>query len=528
MLLLGTLTSLLHACGGGGGGGGAADPPSPVPPPVVPPPPPAASAPVWSGHAGNAQHTAQAAVATQALSRILWSMPIDLVPPYRAGGALLIHYGSPVITGAGTVLVPVKTSDAGDFRVEARLGASGGLIWQLASDYLLPPLSTTSWTPSCNLALDRNNRLYMPAAGGRLLIREQADSAGGTSRLFAFYGDSVYAANPSLRNEVWINTPLTLDDAGTLFFGFMANTGNPAGLVSGIARVGSDGTALWAGVAALAGDPGITRPAINCAPALSNDQGTLYIAVNNDAQTGYLLALDSRTLALKARQTLREPRTGGLARVADSSTSSPTVGPDGDVYYGVLDPVASAHNSRGWLLHFDATLATLKTPGSFGWDDTPSIVPTSMLPGYTGSAPYLLLCKYNNYYSSGTGNGRNQMALLDPHATQADHFVSSATPVTVMQEVQVITGSTPDPGTVGGVREWCVNTAVVDVATNSVLINNEDGYAYRWHLPSNTLSEWVYLNDGVSQAYTATVSGPTGIVYAVNNARLHALGRATA
>lgn len=529
LALLSTLSGLLQAaCGGGGGESGGA---SPAPPPgtgTVPPAPPAAGPPVWSGHAGNAQHAARSSVATQPLNRVVWSTPVDLAPPYRSGGSLLIHYGSPVITGAGTVLVPVKTSSAGNFRVEARRGSDGGLVWQLDSDYVLP---VSSWTPSYNLAIDASNRLYLPAAGGRLLVREQADSNAGSVRELAFYGNAAYAAAPAALNaQVLINTPLTVDGAGNVYFGFIAAAGNAAGLTSGIVRVAADGSAVWRGMLDLTGDGAIAKVAMNCAPALSNDGGTLYVAVNADpvtgvVQGGYLLALDATTLALKLRQPLRDPRTGQAARVSDSSSASPTVGPDGDVYYGVLEGNREDHNGRGWLLHFDATLGTAKTPGSFGWDDTPSIVPAAMVPDYAGASSYLLLVKYNNYYGAGSGDGRNQMAVLDPQGMQFDRYAPAGALVTVMKEVRVVTGPTPDPGTVGGVREWCVNTAAVDPATNAVLVNNEDGVLYRWHLPSNTLSEGVRMNGGVGQAYTATVVGPTGLVYAINNAQLHAVGR---
>jgi len=53
--------------------------------------------------------------------------------------------------------------------------------------------------------------------------------------------------------------------------------------------------------------------------------------------------------------------------------------------------------SRGFLQHFDKTLNVTKTPGAFGWDDTPSVVPSSAVKAYHGTSKYLILAKYNNY-----------------------------------------------------------------------------------------------------------------------------------
>lgn len=475
--------------------------------------------PAWAGYAGNAQHQAQSAVASQSLRRVIWATPVDLMPPYRSGGFLLIHYGSPAISAANTVLVPVKTTNEGGFKVQARSGVDGTLLWEQTSDYLLPP---SSWTPSYNVTLDHNSRLYMPDSGGRLLARDTVDQVNGAVQRLTFYGASVYAANAAaLDTAIRINTPLTADDAGNVFFGFIATAGNAANVSSGIARVAADGTGTWVSTAQLVDDAtGTARPAMNAAPALSPDQHTLYVALN----TGYLLALDSTTLALKAKRVLINPGTGQTATINDSSTASPCVGPDGDVYYGVLDVTRDAHNGRGWLLHYDAALATSKIPGSFGWDDTPAIVPASIVGGYTGTSSYLLLVKYNNYYNIGTGNGLNQMAVVDPNASQLDRFTSPGVNVNVMQEVLTVTGPSADPMTPGGRREWCVNTAVVDPLTQSALVNNEDGQLYRWNLRTNSLSESVALNSGIGQAYTPTLIGPNGIVYSINGATLHAVG----
>jgi hypothetical protein len=174
------------------------------------------------------------------------------------------------------------------------------------------------------------------------------------------------------------------------------------------------------------------------------------------------------------------------------------------------------------LLHFDATLAQSKTPGSFGWDDTASIVPAAMVPGYTGSSTYLITTKYNNYGRTGSGDSRNKVAVLDPNATQADSITPA---VTVMKEVQTVLGLTPDPAYPGGVKEWCINTAAVDPFTKSILVNSEDGYLYRWDMASNKLSQSVKLTSGLGESYTPTAVGADGTVYAINNAVLFAVGK---
>jgi hypothetical protein len=200
------------------------------------------------------------------------------------------------------------------------------------------------------------------------------------------------------------------------------------------------------------------------------------------------------------------------------------VGPDGDVYYGVLEtPCCTSHHDRGWLLHFDSNLdSPSKVPGSFGWDDTASVVPAAAMPGYTGTSSYLILTKYNNYAETG-GDGVNKVAVLDPSATQTDAYST----VTVLKEVITVTGVTGDASNGGlpAVREWCINTAAIDPYTKSAIINSEDGTVYRWDFASNSLSQRVVLTSGRGEAYTPTVIGPDGTSYAVNDAILFAVGQ---
>jgi hypothetical protein len=515
-------SAVLVACGGGSSGGGSPAPtPTPTPAPTPTPPPPV-NGPAWYGYGRNPQHTAASAIASHDLGRVAWTSPVDLAPQYTQSGALLTHYGSPVVTTRNTVVIPVKTTAGGAYRVEGRIGANGTLVWSAATDYVTPP---HNWLPPYNVLLTQQGRLYAPGAGGKLLVRDDADAATGALAPQVFYGAAAYNANPGAFDaSVFINTPLTADAQGNVFFGFQVTGANPAGLVSGIARVAPDGTGIWVGAAAAAADTLIRKPAMNCAPALSNDGSTVYIAVNIDqaagvTQRGYLLALDSTTLAVRARVALNDPNLGTAARVSDDGTASPVIGPDGRVFYGVLEGQFPTHNARGWLLQFDAQLNPSGVPGSFGWDVSPSVIPASMVPTYTGASTYLLAQKYNNYRGVGTGDGLNRLAVLDPGASQPDPIVPV---VQVMREVMTILGPTQDGNTTGR-REWCINTMATDPQRRSILANNEDGILYRWDLTTNTLSQNVRLNAGLGQAYTPTLVGADGGVYAISNATLYAV-----
>jgi hypothetical protein len=485
----------------------------------------------WGSYARDPQHTGDSAVASQPLQVIRWQTPVDLQPQY-SGNDLLIHYGSPLVTPANTVIVPVKTGASGGFELEGFNGATGARKWVVQTGYVLPP---HDWTPSFSAVLtgdadpDRDDpgRLYFPGPGGTVYYMDHPDRVGATiSGQLAFYGLANYQRHGDAFNgTAFINTPLTADASGNIYFGFQVTGANPLNLRGGLARISAAGRGSQVAADTASGDPSIDKVVHNSAPALSKDGRTVYVAVTTAGGTGfgtgYLLALNSATLARQAEVRLRDPKSGQLAWLAEAGTASPTVGPDGDVYFGVLEAPFPAHNDRGWLLHFSGDLRRAKTPGSFGWDDTASVVPASMVPGYRGTSRYLLMTKYNNYAGIGTGDGLNRLAILDPNAAQADPIGGAS----VMREVLTILGPTPDADHPGGVREWCINTAAVDPATRSVLANSEDGKLYRWDLTTNTFTESVTLTPGIGEAYTPTVIGADGTVYAVNNGTLFAVGR---
>ncbi len=470
--------------------------------------------------AANAEHTALAPARSQTLGRIRWQTPVDLEPQY-SGGELFIHYGSPLITAQNTVIVPVKTGATSGFRVEAHAGADGSLKWSATTDYVLP--TPANWTPEFGPTLTATRsgtRLYYAGAGGTVYFRDDPDSATSASGQIAFYGLDSYTANSrTYDSAVMIDTPLSADADGNIYFGFQVIGSTPAALSSGIARISSSGKGTWISAAAAANDSAITGVVYNCTPAISGETGTLYVAVSNGYNgAGYLLALNSATLQTTGRIVLKDPATGQDALLTSDGSASPSIGPDGDVYFGVLESAGENHY-RGWLLHFDRALTQSKIPGSFGWDDTASIVPASMIPSYQGASSYLLMTKDNDYIEAG-GSGVNRIAVVDPNSTETDSITGTVT----MKEVLSIAGVTPDP-TLPAVKEWCINSAAVDPATNSVLAGSEDGKLYRWDLATNTFTESIVLTPGLGEAYTPTIVGPDGTVYAINNATLFAVGK---
>lgn len=471
----------------------------------------------WPGYGRDAQHTALTTAVAQHPLRIRWTTPVDL-NPQSWGSFLLIHYGSPLVTRRNIVVVTVKTGATDSFRFEGRRGDTGALVWSETTDYALPP---HNWVPSVGPVLARGRVLLFPGAGGTVLRRSGPDRSLGSLRRYAFYGLANWDADPAaFATTVKVTTPLVADRRGNVYFGFTTFGAAPLGLTSGIARLSRSGRGTWVSAAIAAGDATISQVPFGSTPALSADGRQLYVAGRDAAGTGYLMMLDSTTLFPIARVRLRDAKDASQdAILSDDGTASPTVGPDGDVYFGVLP--ATANHFRGWMLHFSADLQTTKTPGAFGWDDTPSIVPSTAVASYAGTSPYLLLTKYNDYAGAG-GTGVNRMAVLDSNATMIDP-ISGAT---VMNEVLTVAGPTPDssfPNNPLAVREWCINTAAVDPQTRSAFVNNEDGKLYRWDLTTGALADPVVLTSGIGEAYTPTIVGPDGTVYAINNAVLFAV-----
>jgi hypothetical protein len=160
--------------------------------------------------AGNSQHTGladPASEAAQPLQVIHWSTPIDLAPP---SGTIFIHYGSPLVTPANTVVIPIKTGSAGGYRIDARDATDGSLIWSQATDYILPPHTGRRATPH----VTRSNRSLLLPGRRRLGARSSSPSTG------------CRATSPTRqRREVFIDTKITPDGAELYWPG---RSGSPA------------------------------------------------------------------------------------------------------------------------------------------------------------------------------------------------------------------------------------------------------------------------------------------------------------
>lgn len=447
-----------------------------------------------STFAGNSQHTAVYPVRAQHMNRVLWSNSVDVTH-----SAASMHYAAPLITASNTIIVPTIASFTNCI-IKAYEGGTGRLKYTLTNDYRYPGYIPT-WPVYQPLlvGLPTGLRLYYPGAGGTVYYVENPDSdAPNPPVQICFYTNLTgYAANAAAYNStLFINTPLTASTNGEIYFAYLANATIPPPIStnkSGFVRLDADGNGTYVLTTTATGAANAGPSPLNCAPALSNDGSTVYVV----ASGYYLLGLDSQTLATKFVRSIGATSTA-------NATTSPTVGPDGDVYFGLSDG-----SVPGSLSHFSGDLATAKLVGAFGWDYTVAAVPFSVVPSYSGPSSYLLFSKYNDYAS------RNRIALLDPNVRQ----YSAKFGGTAMREVFTALG--------GSGSEWCIDTAAVNPIRSCVFAPNEDGRLYCWDLAANSFSEVIALSSGIGEPYVPTCIGPDGTIYTISGGTLFAIGQWT-
>jgi hypothetical protein len=185
-----------------------------------------------------------------------------------------------------------------------------------------------------------------------------------------FYG--VYSENATgFSNSVFVNSPLVADASAVYFTVRVVPGSVPDNAVENcVVRVSKSGSANSKTAAQLTGDVRFTQFPQNLAPAFSVDGSIMYLVVSNGIEGGpvALVGVDPSTLTVKQRTSdnsnmiveLWDPHYGVNfpVIVSEFSSSSPTVGPDGDVYFGVRG--SQTRSSIGWLLHFDKELYVQK------------------------------------------------------------------------------------------------------------------------------------------------------------------------
>jgi hypothetical protein len=174
------------------------------------------------------------------------------------------HYGAPVITPANTIFVPVKTGATGGFEVNVFNASTGASLYTLSTDYTQP---SHNWILPYQavLATSSETRLYYPGNGGTVYYINNVDSVNhGAPVQQVFYTTLAnYQANASAFNStVFIDTPITADSSGNIFFGFCVSGTAPAPLnttQSGFARIDPNGNATYVLAGTAAADSSIGR-----------------------------------------------------------------------------------------------------------------------------------------------------------------------------------------------------------------------------------------------------------------------------
>ncbi len=452
-----------------------------------------------------------------------------------------------MITPANTVVYGYRytttvsgSPDYDNWSVLAKTASTGASLWTMNTDFSGVIVYPNGWTSVFPITLFQfskaNTRgVAAAAAGGSIMVRASADAATSTTNRLVFYTTLAdYNTNAASYAPIKINTPLTADRSGNIYFGYEVTGSIPSKLANlgtgGIVKINATtGKAVFESVQAMGFDSSLSRSAMNAAPALSASEGSVYVALTGG--NPWLAELSTSTLAPMAEVQLIDPSNGGDVGLVDQSSASPMVGPDGHVFMGVFGN--QYRESHGWMVQYDGNLnannaSGVRWPtGAFGWDDTAVVVPSNIVPSYKGTASYLILTKYNNYDMGGDAgaDGSNKVAVLDPTSNSITRDRQSGIPV--MNEVITVVGVTKtndDPNHPNAVNEWCINSAAIDIPKKSAIINCEDGHMYRWSFVSNSLVENLDLEPPTSEAYTMTAIGPDGQIYVLNNCVLFAIG----
>lgn len=303
---------------------------------------------------------------------------------------------------------------------------------------------------------------------------------------------------------------------------------------------------------------GTQRAALNIAPAIAPD-GTIYTVSKNHFVTryNYLIAVNpdmTGKWAASFRGRLNDgcgvsfpignpggaAANGGCtagatfgvdpatnepppARVLDDSSSTPTIAPDGSIFYGAY----TLYNwAQGHMLHFSANGDFLNS-FNFGWDTTPAILP------HDGT--YSVVFKNNHYGGAGFGDycsdpnwcpdrSNPNASFLGPEQYFVSQFDPNLNIQWSFQNTNTQSCTRNSDGTVSCVSdhpngfEWCVNAPVLD-ANGVVYANSEDGNLYAI-AQGGTMLQRIFQQLAIGAAYTPASLDSSGRIYSQNDGHL--------
>ena len=481
-----------------------------------------------------------------------------------------------------------KTSYATQNWAENKLSWSGGTLvqaWSFPSDWKAPGNQNDFWEPVFHPAL-ANGALYVPGAGGSIWKVNTSTGAGTRINPFVGIDPNTYTSSPisvdSAGNVYY--TVVQLQPSGDFYQKDAVDSWlvkvTPAGAISRVsysvitagapaataqcANAFSDEATLPWPPSPTAVAPTITcgsqRAPLNVAPAIAPDgtiivasrahflsRETFLVAVNPNLTQKWIASLRNRFddgcgVALNKGGQLPpngapggcraganlgvDPATNTLGggRILDDSSASPTIAPDGSIYFGAY----SRYNyAQGHLMRFSANGAYLGAY-LFGWDVTPGI--------YSHDGTYSVVTKDNHY--GDVGSYCNVDAICPPDRTASFPSYPEAYFVTQLnknfkvewtyQNTNTLSCSRDANGNVTCVSdhpagfEWCVNAFVID-SNGVVYANSEDGFLHALN-QGGTLRQKIFQQLALGAAYTPTSIDSTGRIYSQNAGHLFVAG----
>jgi len=215
------------------------------------------------------------------------------------------------------------------------------------------------------------------------------------------------------------------------------------------------------------------------------------------------------------------------ARVLDDSSASPTVAPDGSIYYGAYTRYNFA---QGHMLHFSANGDFLNS-FNFGWDNTPAIYPHNGTYSvifknnhYGGGPDFSSYCDDNNWCPTRSaadllGPQQFFVSQFDPNLNLEWSFRSTNTQSCTRNPDGSLTCVSDHPDGF----EWCVNATVVD-ANGVVYANSEDGNLYAIG-QGGVFLQRLFQQLALEAAYTPLSMDSRGRFYSQNAGHLFVVGR---